>query len=157
MKKRNVIILSIICGVLVCGAVFFFTFRNAIPSSRQQELDIYMPKFAPNEYINENSLTDSLSLRMYSLTEKEEAKVQADIAENENWHKFSVNDSVIIDSIPENSDTFSTLKSIDFNDCYIAVYNYNTDSFTDDADVQSFIASVYDEASSMYYYLEMIW
>lgn len=156
-KKIN-IILSIVLVMLLAINVYVFAFRGAVSKYRREQLDIFIPRFSANEYIDESSLTDSITFHRFKLNRKENEQIKANIENNDAWHKFSENDKDLIEAFPENSDTYDALKRIDFTACFIAVYDLRNDCFTADYDgILSFVAAVYDEENSMYYYFEMIW
>ena len=150
-----ILVVIILIPVLVVG--YSFITRGIIPSYTRDTLDIYMPKFYADDFEVNNNFTDSDAFYCFELKESEIKKLRVDVENNSAWFRFAGESEEIWGLNPVFGPRMEG-KDLDFNNCYVALYDFGTDCFVYDTEgLNNCGCAIYDEANEKYYYLEMIW
>lgn len=159
--KKAFRIIGIVLAVLIaipCILIgYSYITRGVIPSYTREELGIYMPYFFADDYQINESPTDRSAYYCFELSESETEKVKADIENNSAWQRFT-GDTEDILSLNPCFGPYLENAGVDFNNCYVALYDFSNDCFV--YDTQGLIncgCAIYDEENGKLYYLEMIW
>lgn len=159
--KKTLRIVGIILAVLIVIPMipvgYSLVTRGCIPSHTRKELGIYMPYFYADDYEINESFTDSSAYYSFELNESETEKLLSDIENNSAWFVFT-GDTEDILSLNPCFGPFMEGLDFDFNNCYVAFYDFSDDCFVYDTDgLVNCGCAIYDEDSERFYYLEMIW
>ena len=159
--KKALRIIGIISAVIILIPVLVvshsFITQGIIPSYTRDALGIYMPYLYADDFEVNNNFTDSDAYYCFELKESEIKKLKADVKNNSAWFRF-MGESEDIWGLNPVFGPWMEEKDIDFNNCYVALYDFSNDCFA--YETEGLIdcgCAIYDEADGIYYYLEMIW